>query len=777
MRIILGRSNHLVSPRARRLRSSVVSTSVAEGGAGKPALAPGQVLGGRFTVERQAAEDAIGIVLAARDGKTQKPIALRVLAAAVVPGEKGHKLLREHCRVAATLSHRNIATTYGVGSDPTGGHFVATEWIDGMPLSQLIEKRRQEKKPLSLRGAYNVAAHVCRAIEAAHATTVHGALRPSIVWVSKSGRVKVADWGIGRAICEAAGASALGPQEQACLAPEVRGGKAPTQRSDVFGIGALLYELIAQRPAAEGFVPPSVTHPDATPPLDEVLLRALAADPETRFATPSELRLALLPLVGDNADDPSDSLGVDVEVAIDDAADEEAAAAQARASSFPSALPDLMDDESNGAAAAPAPAPAPAAAAPPTPSEAPISIQPEALSIPPEAISIMPPEPEGGGIVPPPPVGPPMAAPRPPPPVAAAPATANRISGGRPSAADRPQVGQRVSIGEPFRASLAHAPPQPFQPGAASTPSAPGAAASGGAAEEVDLARLLAKITENDAPRWMAVKDGLDHGPFSGRELVGLILKGEVLEEHGLLNMDTGERRKVKQFPEFVEFLEQYKLKKREEEGKIAVAKSQTVEKASNVVKFLIAGAVFCALGLGVAIFFMTRKDAGNDAVANRSLDDLYESGDISDVSVGLLPDPGRSAGGGRRRRSGGPGGGSGGGGGGSYEEAMNQAVDLGDVSQGGGSQATLTGAQVQGVMNQHINSMYQCVTQELGRGGSIQRVQIDVAIASDGRVIGSSARQGSPAFQSCIQSKVRSIRFPSFPAPRMGARYGFAVD
>ena len=112
-----------------------------------------------------------------------------------------------------------------------------------------------------------------------------------------------------------------------------------------------------------------------------------------------------------------------------------------------------------------------------------------------------------------------------------------------------------------------------------------------------------------------------------------------------------------------------------------------------------------------------------------------------------------------------------------SYEDAMNQAVNLGDVSGGGGGERQLTPQDVAGVMNRNINSLFSCVGAELRSGGSLSNVQIDLAIAGSGQVLGASSHQGSASFQACIGSRARGIRFPTFPAPRMGARYSFSVD
>lgn len=627
-------------------------------------LGPGTTVGGRFVVVRTIREDPLGHLLAAQDQKTGRPIALRVIGKDLIGDAKRAQVLREGCRAVAGMTHANVVTTFGVGKAPTGEYYVACEWVDGAPLSALVQRRAAEQRRLSLRGACNVIAQLADGLTRAHQKAIHGALRPSVVWVDASGQVKVGDFAVGRAVVRAAGPSALGPTEQACLAPEVKAGQEPGPRSDVFGLGALLYEMLTCRSPAEEFVAPSKVHPEASPQVDAVLMKCLAQNPAERFASPAELKAALAPL----------------------------AAAAARV-----APEDDFAIVPNANASGGGPPPARAPAAPPRRAE--------------------------------------PAAPVPPAPAASG---------------ERPKVGARVSVHEPFRPSLAEAPAAP----------APAA--------EVDLSSLLSKIAENDAPRWMVVKDRLDHGPFSGRELVQLILKGEVLGEHRLLNMDTGERKKVHKWPDFGEFVQQYQIKKRTEEHRQQLEASEKAETRSNVFKIGVAAAIVGVLLLGGLTFLLTRKAARKKAVAQADLAALYERGDIKiSGTAGVLPSHGH--------RHGHQRGGSGGSGA-SYEDAMNRAVSLGDVSHGGG-ETQLTSSTVASVMNRHINSFFSCVGQELRRGGKLGQVQIDLAIAGSGQVLGASVRQGSTAFQGCVAAKVRSIHFPSFGAPRMGARYSFSVQ
>ncbi|MEM9862740.1 MAG: protein kinase [Myxococcota bacterium] len=286
-----------------------------------------------------------------------------------------------------------------------------------------------------------------------------------------------------------------------------------------------------------------------------------------------------------------------------------------------------------------------------------------------------------------------------------------------------------------------------------------------------DLGAVLKKITENDAPRWMVDKDGLSHGPFDGRELVELIVKGEVLEEHELSNMDTGERKNVGAWAEFREFVQQQKIRAREAARSAALEEAEQSEKRSGLTKLIVGGALVASLVIGVTIFFVTRETSADEVVADAEMGELFEHGEIEITSTAdILPDPPRRRGRGRMRGGGGMGGGFAG----SYEDAMNRAVDIGDATMGGG-QGRLSPAQVTGVLNRHVNRIYQrCVVPEARRGGRLGNVTIDVAIAGSGSVMGVSARQGSGAFKSCVRGAVRGVRFPSFGAPRMGARYSF---
>jgi eukaryotic-like serine/threonine-protein kinase len=308
---------------------------------------------------------------------------------------------------------------------------------------------------------------------------------------------------------------------------------------------------------------------------------------------------------------------------------------------------------------------------------------------------------------------------------------------------------------------------------AALTATATGVASSPALAVAPDdqLAALMNKLTENDAPRWMAVKNGLDHGPFTARELIKLIVEGEILEQHGLFNMRSNERKTLAEWVEFREFVEQYKLRKAEADHLAALKRSTLIERRSNLAKFaILAGLILVLVVAGGAYLVSRRAAEARRAEKEVNLAALFESGRVKvHGTAGILKTrPPRA---GARRAPGTPGGSLG-----SYDDAMNQAMDLGDATKSGG-EGQLRPSDIESVMNRQLNTLFSCVSQELRAKRRLGAVQIDLAILGSGQVMGASVNTGSPAFQSCIAGKLHQIRFPSFPAPRMGARYSFDVE
>jgi serine/threonine protein kinase len=617
-----------------------------------------QVLHGRFELRNTVLQDGFGEVRTALDRKTGKEVSLRTLRSSELT-----MAVRQQLKALSSFTHPNVVRGYGVLTTGQGTAALLVQGpLHGHHLAGYVAAHAQSGKPISLRGAYNVVAHVCNALTAVHATGPHGGVRPTAVWIGDDGKVQLADLVLARAALSAGGTAGLPEAEAAFLAPELKVGQPPSTRSDIFGLGALLYVLLTGRSPMDAFVMPSQVHGECSQALDAELIRALSPDPAARHPTPDAFRTALLAFMENSAQTSADDFGLDLEVEVN------------LASLIPGRRP--------------------------------------SQSIPVNMHSERAPEMHAAG---------------------------NQA----------PEVGARVSIHEAFRPSL--------QIDAAEADAARNRTSLG----EVDLKDVLAKITEDDSPRWMVVKNGMDHGPFSGRQLVNMIVQGEALSTHELMNTDTGTRGKLSEFAEFQEFLAQYELRRSEVERAAAMASVETKEKHSVRFKMGIGFAALGVIGLACGFYALSRSGAGSSSKDDADLD-MYRRGQVAiEGSAGILPTP---RGGGVRR----PGGGGGGGAGSSsYEEAMMQAVDLGSAHSAGEQQ--LSAGTVAGVMNKHLNQLYgACVR------GNPGAVKIDIAIAGSGQVLGVSVNGGESGLQRCIADQVRRIRFPSFAAPRMGARYSF---
>jgi serine/threonine protein kinase len=614
-----------------------------------------QVLHGRFELRNTVLQDGFGEVMAALDRKTGKEVSLRSLRS----GELA-TVVRKHLQSLSSFSHPNVVRGYGVLTTGHGAALLVQGALHGRQLGAYVAAHAQSGKPISLRGAYNVVAHVCNALSAVHASGPHGGVRPSAVWIGDDGKVQLADLALARAALSGGGTAGLPEAEAAYLAPELKAGQPPTLRSDIFGLGALLYVLLTGRSPMDAFVLPSQVHPECSQALDAELIRALSPDPAARQPNPDAFRGALLSFMDNSAQSSTEDFGLDIEVEVN----------------LASLVPGRRGSQ-----------PAPSIQVPRSP--------------------------------------------RPPAPDAA------------------PEVGARVSIHEPFRPSIEI------------DASEAEAARSRTSLGEIDLKDVLAKITEDDSPRWMVVKNGMDHGPFSGRQLVNMIVQGEALASHELMNTDTGTRGKLSEFAEFQDFLAQYELRKSEVEQAAALANTESKEKHSMRFKMGIGFAALGVIALACGAYALSRSGAGASSRGDAELD-MYRRGQVAiEGSAGILPAP-RGGGGGRRASGGG-----GGGGALSYEDAMMQAVDLGSAHSAGEQQ--LSAATVAGVMNKHLNQLYgACVR------GNPGAVKIDIAIVGSGQVLGVSVNGGDAGLQRCIAGQVRGIRFPSFQAPRMGARYSF---
>lgn len=288
----------------------------------------------------------------------------------------------------------------------------------------------------------------------------------------------------------------------------------------------------------------------------------------------------------------------------------------------------------------------------------------------------------------------------------------------------------------------------------------------------LNLDAIMASVVDQDAEKWMISKEKMDHGPFKTREVVQMIVRWEVEGQHMIQDIETGIRVKLREHQEFKEIVERARVAKVKHEEQLALEQSEKAEKRGGVAKIFVVLIVVGAVGLVVGSIFAGRaiyKAATEED--EQDIDELIASGEIKiDLGQGGIVEGKKGRRGGKRK-------GGGGGGGGSYEDYMNQAVDLGSL-MGDGGQTQLSQAQINQVMSTKGKALYPCIYAELKRNRNLQKVSLKFAIeGSTGSVKGVTVT--SPASQemkSCISAKMKKVKFPKFGAPRMGATFFFNV-
>ena len=263
-------------------------------------LAQGSVLLGRYTVQSLTGRGSLGCVFKATDQTDGKEVALRQLPADLTADEDLCAALEEQLQAASALSHKNIVQQQKVFQE--GGRlYVAMEFIQGQTLRELIAKKKNTGNPFSLKGSYNVVAHLCNALEVAHQQEVpliHGLPGPGAVMVNNSGRIKLTDFGLLGAMMERTTKGAP-MTDSDCLAPELRdwsGAVGPA--ADIYALGSVLHMLLTgEAPSGPG-ARPSAISPDLSQEVDRVVARCLDQDPSARYQQTAEVKAAFYEAIG-----------------------------------------------------------------------------------------------------------------------------------------------------------------------------------------------------------------------------------------------------------------------------------------------------------------------------------------------------------------------------------------------------------------------------------------------------------------------------------------------
>jgi serine/threonine-protein kinase len=274
-----------------------ISTSSAGG-----RFLPGAMIAGRYRVIGLLSRGGMGEVYRADDLKLGRAVALKFLPRALEQDAGRHQRFLNEVRMALQVTHSNVCRVYDVG-EFEGLPFLSMEYVDGEDLTSLSRRigRLPEDKALQ------VARQLCAGLAAAHEQGIlHRDLKPANIMLDGRGHVKITDFGLAGVGHEIQGAE-VRVGTPAYMAPEQSDGREVTQKSDLYALGLVLYEIFTGKPAFAGKTPAEMArmhrtdapaHPSSLvetldPAIERVILRCLNKNPELRPASALSVAAAL----------------------------------------------------------------------------------------------------------------------------------------------------------------------------------------------------------------------------------------------------------------------------------------------------------------------------------------------------------------------------------------------------------------------------------------------------------------------------------------------------
>ncbi|MGH9346833.1 MAG: serine/threonine-protein kinase [Vicinamibacterales bacterium] len=218
-----------------------------------------------------------GELYRARDTRAGRTVTVRVLPAEYAAGEAERARLFESATAVIALSHPNVTTLFDAG-EHEGRVFLVFEFLKGQSL-----RAEMAGRPMNVRRAVELAIQIADGMAEAHgAGFSHGGLSPETVMITAKGHAKIPAFEL--ASPGGFEETAAGMRLRDYDSPEEARGHAPDDRSDIYSVGAVLYEMVTtKRPMHRGAAAPSATNPHVPKELDELVLRAVAPNPDLRI--------------------------------------------------------------------------------------------------------------------------------------------------------------------------------------------------------------------------------------------------------------------------------------------------------------------------------------------------------------------------------------------------------------------------------------------------------------------------------------------------------------
>jgi len=289
----------------------VQSSSSGPGSKGGPVaglgeLAPGMLLDQRFEITDLIARSNMASIFKARDRETDESVAIKVPLMALESDVAGFERFQREEEIGTRLNHPSILKVIKV-TTPKSRPYLVMEFLDGETLVKTLARQ----KPLPEPEAAGIASRICDALEYLHANgIVHRDLKPHNIMICRDGSLRIFDFGIAgmrraRRLTFVGFSPTMGTPDY--MAPEQVKGKRGDNRTDIYSLGAMLYEMATGSTPFEGESPyvvmnarvtgdpiaPRKLNPNLTPVLEEIILHAVERDPDRRYASAAEMKREL----------------------------------------------------------------------------------------------------------------------------------------------------------------------------------------------------------------------------------------------------------------------------------------------------------------------------------------------------------------------------------------------------------------------------------------------------------------------------------------------------
>ncbi len=255
-----------------------------------------------YKLQKLIGAGLMGRVYRAWQQSLERPVAVKYLRKSFLRDRESVDRFLSEARTVARLQHRHIIGIHGLGRTPQGGYFIVMDWIEGSDLGRVLDR----KEPVSLAEAVRWTGEAFAGIQKAHDLNIfHCDLKPGNILLDQEGQVRITDFGLSRSLADQTQTQHRIEGTAPFMAPEqVSPHWGPINaRTDIYGLGAVLYTLLTGVPphhgrtladvlakvvSANSIIPPKILRPDLPASVNAVCLKSLAKSPADRFATAVE---------------------------------------------------------------------------------------------------------------------------------------------------------------------------------------------------------------------------------------------------------------------------------------------------------------------------------------------------------------------------------------------------------------------------------------------------------------------------------------------------------